>query len=215
VSKEGEIGAIVMNCNPFTLGHQYLVEYAAERMSHLYVFVVEEDLSIFPFEDRFLLVQQGVEHLGNVTVVPSGQFIISKATFKEYFIKETQQDTVIDASQDLSIFADSIAPALRISTRFVGEEPTDNVTRQYNVAMMAILPQKGIAVKVIPRREQRGEPISASKVRKLLEGADFDGISELVPITTLDYLREYCKKRETLCTNDKFSEHHKPNKETL
>ncbi len=45
--KNKRIGGIVMNCNPFTLGHKYLVEYAAREMDYLYLFVVEEDLSFF------------------------------------------------------------------------------------------------------------------------------------------------------------------------
>lgn len=35
--KEGKNGCIVMNCNPFTLGHQYLVEYASKKVDHLYL----------------------------------------------------------------------------------------------------------------------------------------------------------------------------------
>ena len=54
--KKLPIGALVMNCNPFTLGHQYLVEYAASKVAKLYLFVVEEDKSEFPFADRIELV---------------------------------------------------------------------------------------------------------------------------------------------------------------
>jgi [citrate (pro-3S)-lyase] ligase len=189
VSTGGEIGAIIMNCNPFTFGHQYLIEYASQRMSHLYIFVVEEDLSEFPFADRLMLVKQGVEHLPNVTVIPSGQFIISRFTFKEYFVKESSQDTIIDASQDISLFANSIVPILGITTRFVGEEPTDAITRQYNVAMKALLPKQGVKLVEIPRKMEGGGAISASQVRKLLKLKDLDAIAKLVPQTTLEYLK--------------------------
>ena len=36
----GTVGAIVMNCNPFTMGHRYLIETAASQVDRLYVFVL-------------------------------------------------------------------------------------------------------------------------------------------------------------------------------
>jgi [citrate (pro-3S)-lyase] ligase len=185
------IGAIVMNCNPFTLGHRYLIEYAVSRCDRLFVFVVEEDLSLFPFADRIELIHQGISDLPNITVLPSGYFIISRMTFPEYFEKEgLQKNEVINASSDVEIFAQKIAPALGITIRFVGEEPFDNVTRQYNAQMRRILPRYGIDFVVIPRKEQDGEPISASRVRKLLKSDELDKIKTLVPQTTYEYLQK-------------------------
>lgn len=184
------IGAIVMNCNPFTLGHRYLVEYAASKCDRLYIFAVEEDLSFFPFADRIELIKQGVSDLKNVTVLPSGNFIISRTTFPAYFEKEAStDDTVVDASSDIEIFAKHIAPQLNITVRFAGEEPLDNVTRQYNSQMKRILPQYGIKFDVIPRKEINGQVVSASRVRKLLKEKDFEGIKSMVPLTTYEYLR--------------------------
>lgn len=183
------IGSIVMNCNPFTLGHRYLIEYAAAQVDQLYIFVVEEDKSIFPFSDRIELVRKGTKDLQNVTVLPSGKFIISQRTFAAYSNKAELQDQEIDASMDVEIFGQTIAPALGITVRFAGEEPLDNVTRQYNDTMKRILPRYGVEFKVIPRKESGGRVISASRVRKLLEEKDFAEISKLVPDTTLDYLR--------------------------
>lgn len=184
------IGAIVMNCNPFTLGHRYLIEYAASRVDHLYIFAVEEDKSIFPFKDRFELICKGTSDIKNVTVLPSGKFIISSVTFLDYFGKSELQDKVIDASMDIEIFGAYIAPELNINVRFAGEEPLDNVTRQYNEQMKSILPKYSIYFEEVPRKEEGGEVISASRVRKLLQTKDFEGISKLVPKTTLDYLIE-------------------------
>jgi [citrate (pro-3S)-lyase] ligase len=151
------IGAIVMNCNPFSLGHQYLVEYASAKVNHLYIFVVEEDKSFFPFTDRLDLVKQGTSHLKNVTVIPSGKFIISSLTFNDYFGKDAMaQDKVVDPSQDVELFGKEIAPTLGITVRFAGEEPLDNITRQYNETMHRILPQYGVNFEVIPRKEQGG-----------------------------------------------------------
>ncbi|MDR0904335.1 MAG: adenylyltransferase/cytidyltransferase family protein [Ruminococcus sp.] len=185
-----KIGAIVMNCNPFTLGHRYLIEYAAGKVEKLFIFVVEEDKSFFPFADRIELVKKGTADLENVIVLPSGKFIISSKTFVNYFGKSKIQDRTIDPSMDVELFAKQIAPTLGITVRFAGEEPLDNITRQYNEAMARILPDYGVDFEVIPRKEQGENVISASLVRKLLEEKDFDKIAELVPETTLDYLLE-------------------------
>lgn len=187
---KARIGSIVMNCNPFTLGHRFLIEHAAQRVDKLYVFVVEEDKSFFPFKDRFDLVKQGTKDIDNVVVVPSGQFILSALTFQQYFEKGENQDVTIDASNDLEIFAKIIAPFLHITVRFAGAEPLDNVTRQYNASMRNILPQYGIEFIEISRKEEGGQPISASRVRNLLHKKDFNEISKLVPESTLDYLLE-------------------------
>jgi coenzyme F420-reducing hydrogenase beta subunit len=187
---KGKVGAIVMNCNPFTLGHRYLIEQSASKVDRLFIFVVEEDKSVFPFADRLRLVTEGTADLPNVTVLPSGKFIISQTTFQAYFKKDERKDVVIDPSGDVGIFAEKIAPALNISVRFVGEEPLDNVTRQYNATMARILPQWGIEFSVIPRKETGGAPISASRVRAFLKKKDFDGIAKIVPPTTLTYLKE-------------------------
>ncbi len=188
--KRFQVGAIVMNCNPFTLGHEYLIEYASKKVKKLYIFVVEEDKSEFKFADRFELVKRGVKKFSNVEVLPSGKFIISQQTFSGYFNKESLQDVSVDSSEDVEIFAREIAPSLGVTVRFVGEEPEDSVTRQYNENMRRILPQYNIDFCEIPRREINGEVISAKKVREALKVGDFDTIKKLVPKTTLKFLRE-------------------------
>jgi len=189
----GKIGSIVMNCNPFTLGHRYLIEWAANQVKHLYIFAVEEDKSIFPFADRFELIKKGTADLPNVTVLPSGKFIISSITFQDYFNKAELQDRTVDPSMDISLFGKEIAPVLNIKVRFAGEEPLDKVTKQYNDTMRQILPDYGIEFVEIPRKEFNGEAISASRVRKLLEEKKFDEIEKLVPATTLEYLLKFSK----------------------
>ena len=192
--KRLQIGAIVMNCNPFTNGHKALIKYAAARVQKLYIFVVEEDKSEFKFADRLKLVQAGVTEFPNVEVIPSGQFIISQKTFSGYFNKENLQDVAVDSSEDVEIFAREIAPTLGINIRFVGEEPEDTVTRQYNENMKNILPRYGIDFCEIPRREFNGEVISAKNVRAALKVGDFEKIKKLVPKTTLEFLRQNYNK---------------------
>ncbi len=184
------IGCIVMNCNPFTLGHRYLIEYASKQVDWLYIFVVEENKSYFSFEDRMELVKKGTSDLDNVIVLPSGNFIISVTTFPGYFYKDNIKDTKIDCSNDLNVFAQYIAPTLRIKVRFAGEEPLDPITNQYNEGMRDILPKYGIQFIAIPRKEDGNEVISASRVRRCFENGDLRQIEKIVPPTTYQYLIE-------------------------
>lgn len=184
------IGGIVMNCNPFTLGHRYLIESSAAKVDHLYIFVVEENKSFFDFADRIQLVRQGTADLPNVTVLPSGKFIISSVTFPGYFNKDHLTDATIDTSMDVDLFGLFIAPELNIRIRFVGEEPLDPVTRQYNESMRRRLPLYGVAFSEIARKESGSQVISASRVRRMLEAKDLTGLSALVPDTTLRYLQD-------------------------
>lgn len=188
------VGAIVMNCNPFTLGHRYLIETCAKRCDMLIVFVVQEDKSFFPFEDRIRLVREGCSDLENVCVVGSGKFVLSSLTFSEYFNKSQLQDRIVDSSEDVTLFANEIAPAANIKVRFVGTEPLDTVTNQYNRTLEAILLRHGIGFEEIPRLEKDGNVISASRVRRLLEDKNWEVIRELVPDTTFSYLTEKYRK---------------------
>ncbi len=183
-------GAIVMNCNPLTNGHLELIRYAARRSEPLYIFVVEEDRSVFPFKDRISLVRQATEHMPNVLVCPSGPYMISGSTFPTYFLKDTEKPSDLQTELDITLFARKIAPALGIRTRFAGEEPFDPVTRQYNETMERLLPQNGIAFCQIPRKCCGREPISASRVRALLRAGEgvTDAVRRLVPPCTADYL---------------------------
>ncbi|MCM1055677.1 MAG: adenylyltransferase/cytidyltransferase family protein [Bacteroides sp.] len=190
------IGSVVMNCNPFTLGHRHLIEQALRQCDFLIIFVVEEDKSMFSFDDRLRLVDLGVADLPNVEVIPSGRFVLSSLTFSEYFNKSEMQDRVIDTSLDITLFAKEIAPCLHISKRFAGEEPLDRVTHMYNETMRGILPQYGIEFIEIPRKTLSGEPISASRVRSLLNTGELEEIKSLVPESTYEYLCSIFTERE-------------------
>lgn len=187
-SEGSRIGSIVMNCNPFTLGHQYLIEYAASKVDGLYVFVVEEDRSVFPFAARKQMVEEGTAHLDNVCVVPSGSWILSYRTFPVYFGKAKRQEEKADGRMDLEIFARYIAPALGITSRFAGEEPQDKITKQYNEQMADVLGEFGIAFEEVKRKEADGTVISASYVRKCIEEGNFKELEKFVPESTRKYL---------------------------
>ncbi len=187
-ARPGVSGAIVMNANPFTLGHQYLVETAAGRCDTLHLFLLSEDASLVPFGVRKQLVQAGTAHLKNVVLHDSGPYIISNATFPSYFLKDDAAVIQGHAKLDLAIFA-RIARALGVTVRFVGEEPTSQVTGLYNEIMAAQLPENGIDCVILPRKEALGKAISASTVRAALQAGDWQTLSQLVPQTTLDYFR--------------------------
>ena len=184
-------GAIVMNCNPFTLGHRALVEYAAGRCQVLHLFVVEEERSFFPFAHRLRLVEEGTRDLPQVRVHPGGPYMISGATFPTYFLKRDEPAAQLQAELDVAVFARRIAPALGIQVRFAGEEPLDPVTRRYNRVMEEMLPVHGIRLEEIPRAALNGEVISASRVRRLLmEHGVTREVLDLVPPCTQAYLKE-------------------------
>lgn len=189
--KQLSIGAVVMNCNPFTHGHRYLIEQAAARCAHLIVFLVEEDQSFFSFDERLQMVRQGTADLKNIMIIPSGQFVLSSLTFSEYFNKSELQNRTIDASQDVLLFAREVAPCLHITKRFVGSEPFDTVTRQYNSEMKRELPKYGIEVIEINRleRDDGSGAISATKVREHIFGDNLEALKSMVPTTTFEYIR--------------------------
>ena len=154
-------------------------------------FVVEEDRSMFSSQVRLRLVREGTAHLPNVRVHPSGHYMISSATFPTYFLKQEEDATAMQCALDCTVFAQCIAPPLHIRTRFVGQEPLDPVTAQYNAAMAALLPRHGVQVREIPRLEVDGQPVSASRVRRLLKEKGLcPEVLSLVPPTTAAYLQE-------------------------
>lgn len=179
---------LVMNCNPFTVGHRYLIEKASLENNEVVVFVVEENLSLFPFETRLSLVKKGVMDLKNVCVIPGGNYIISSNTFPSYFIKEEDERLLEYTKLDAGIFGKYIAPAFNIEKRYVGTEPYCKVTKAYNDALINILPDYGIQVSLVERTKADGIAVSASEVRKCIAQDDWDRIKRIVPITTYEYL---------------------------
>lgn len=180
------IGVIVMNANPFTLGHRFLVEQSSELVERLYVVVVREDCSMFSYNERKAMVSQGVRDIGNVVVVDGSDYAVSAATFPTYFLKQLSDATDTQIILDLDLYRRRIAPALGATIRFFGSEPTDPLTRRYNELMHQQLGEEH--VHEIQRKQQEGSAISASRVRKaMMECSLWDAI-HLVPPTTIPYI---------------------------
>jgi hypothetical protein len=188
ISKANIQGAIVMNANPFTLGHQYLIETAASQCDLLHLFIVSEDSSIVPYEVRKQLIQAGTNHIHNLVLHDSDSYMISNSTFPAYFQKDEQTVIQSQAELDIAIFS-KIADALHITKRFVGEEPFSSVTKIYNDIMIKTLQDNNIDVIVVKRKECNTVPISASAVRQLIKEKNIEGIRELVPQTTYNFFK--------------------------
>ena len=182
------IASLVMNANPFTLGHQYLVEKAAAENDLVHLFIVSEDASLVPFSVRKKLVLAGTAHIKNLVYHESGPYIISSATFPSYFQKDEMAVSSGHARLDITIFQ-RIAATLGITRRYVGDEPLSQVTNLYNQIMQKALPACGIECVILPRKEQNGQAISASVVRQALQTDDFARLAALVPSTTLEYFQ--------------------------
>ena len=190
--REGENGAIVMNANPFTLGHRYLIETAAKEVNNLYIIVVKENRSLFSYDDRKRMITKGIEDLKNVIICEGSDYQISNTTFPTYFLKEITDATDTQISLDLDLFSKHIAPALNIKKRFIGTEPKDILTNRYNYLIKSILPEKCIEVVEVDRLQNESNVIiSATTVRECLSSFDFYGAKQLVYPTTIPFLLSY------------------------
>lgn len=214
LARPGRNGAIVMNANPFTKGHRYLVEQAASQVDNLYVIVVKEDRSRFPYVERKAMIEAGCAGLDNVVVCEGSDYAISAATFPTYFLKKLDDATDTQIALDLDLFVNHIAKPLGVTVRFAGSEPEDALTRRYNELMAEILPGTSVAVVrqahqpdpelvkgsalrqarrpidfvEIPRLEQKSKPLSATSLRRALDKGGFKEAMEYIPKSTIPYL---------------------------
>lgn len=189
------VATIVVNCNPFTNGHKFLIEKAASESEHLYLFVVQEDFSVFPFETRWKMIKEGIAHLTNVTMIPGGDYVVSGKTFPYYFLKSIREKQRIlkQGELDIDIFRSYIIPVLGITKRYVGTETYCQTTAAYNEAMKKLLPEKGIALIEIDRvkcciGEGENQFISASKIRDAVKNNELEKYIGHIPEVTRNFL---------------------------
>ncbi len=176
----GPCGVAIINANPFTLGHKYLLDTAAARVDTLFVIPVGEEGQQFSYKERFRMISDAAPK--GVRVLDASAYQISAATFPSYFIKDLSDVSETQMRLDLDLFGRHIAPALGVLARFIGSEPDDDLTAGYNSLMRKILPQYGVSVVEIPRlEEENGAPVSASSVRKALNAGRFRAAAALTP----------------------------------
>ena len=183
-------GAIVMNANPFTNGHLHLIQTALKTCDVVYVFVVSEDRSQFDTPARLAMVQQAVAAEPRVIVLPTNHYLVANATFPAYFLKDRADLAVAkqQAQLDATLFLRKISPILDIHHRFVGEEPLSPVTKVYNEQLAKVLTGQ-VALTVVPRLTNHGQPVSATAVRQALAVDDWATVQQLVPATTSQFLK--------------------------
>ena len=203
-------GVIIMNANPFTLGHKYLVERAESR--NLVIIPVKEDASRFSYAERLAMIRSGAGDWADV--VEGSDYQISAATFPTYFLKNLSDAAETQMRLDIDLFGRHIAPALGARVRYVGSEPADPLTARYNALMKELLPKYCVQLVEIQRlavdsdcqadsstppaaslRMTKGTtselvkgPVTATAVRALLDEGRFKAASALTPESTWPYL---------------------------
>ena len=195
-------GAVMINGNPFTKGHYHLIEYASKMVDTLYVFIVREDKSYFKYQDRLKMAISNCKDFNNVVVTGSGTVFGTAMTFPSYYERDSEQEVRLDASLDVELFAEYIAPTLNITKRFVGDEPNDVITNQYNMLLRDRLVDYGIDLTIIPRHKIDNLVVSAKTVRKAIENNDIDMIKKLVPEGTYVIIKDKYMKHEGVVKND-------------
>ena len=190
------VASIVMNANPFTKGHRFLVEQAARENDLVYVFVVEQDVSLFKASERFILVETGVADLTNVKVILGGPYMVSFLTFPAYFIKSQAEVIDYQTTLDAELFKNWVIPTLKITSRYLGAEPFSKTTNRYNEILEKHLSDV-IDIKIIQRKAVENQAISATKVRLAIKNGELTKIKEMVPITTFDFIEHNLKLLQT------------------
>ncbi|MBB1123673.1 [citrate (pro-3S)-lyase] ligase [Limosilactobacillus albertensis] len=192
-----KIAGIVMNANPFTKGHRFLIEKAGKENDHVYVFVVSEDVSSFSFAERYELVKAGTRDLPNVTIVSGKEYMVSYATFPAYFLKDDQNVGRFQASLDGTLFKEQIAKPLNITSRYLGKEPYSKTTDVYNEELSRVLPPD-VEVKIIDRKQAEDQDIiSATKVRAAIANDNIALVKKYVPDTTLEFIKNNWSELQT------------------
>ena len=210
-------GVIVMNANPFTLGHRYLIEQAAAQVDRLVLIPVKEDVSAFSYAERVAMLKAGSAAVlpgsSAVMVADGSDYQISAATFPTYFLKDLSDAAETQMRLDLDLFSRHIAPALGADVRFVGSEPSDPLAARYNTLMRELLPIRVVEIPRLQTPDQvggdgpscpattghlpattpscpatTGHPVSASAVRQALARGCYREAAALCPAGTHPYL---------------------------
>ncbi len=184
--KQNTRAAIVMNCNPITNGHLYLIEKTSKQNDDVIIFLVEENKSMFTFEIRKKLVEDATKHLQNVYVIGSTEYTISSITFPSYFVKDLTDGAELQMELDVQVFKDYFMPIFKIDKRYVGTEPMDFFTKSYNDTLEKTLNNNLV---VVDRLFFKKQVVSATLVRKYFKERKFNLIKPMVPESTFTFLK--------------------------
>ena len=184
--KAGSSGVVVMNANPFTIGHEYLLQQAAGQVDNLFVIPVKEDLSRFPYAERRDMIRAGAPE--DAIVLEGSDYQISAATFPTYFLKDLSDASETQMLLDIDLFCRHIAPAIGAGVRFAGSEPSDPLTARYNSLMREMLPQYGLEFRELERLCDAAGPVSATRVRTALDRGSYHDAAAITPVACHKYL---------------------------
>jgi len=197
------LSCVVLNANPFTIGQKYLVQLAASRSAKVLVFVIQnrpeagakgnhENTGIeFSFLDRMRMVKEGLSDIGNVIILPSGPYLISRSDYPEGFLSEDLGPAPAHAILDSMVFC-HVCNALGIKTAFAGDEPRDELSEIHLNALRQECRKNNINLKVAERKRLGERYLTSSLARQAIADKDLDELKEIVPQTTLSYLKELC-----------------------
>ena len=191
-------GAVVLNANPCTYGHLYLIREALKYVDFLYVFLVEESVGSLPYMDREYMLKESLKYNRRVKVLCGGNIMTSEKVFPEYFNKSSEP-TRISLVLTHRTFGKIVSSTLGITYRFFGTEPNDMVTQALNESAKEILPEYGIQPIFIERMSLNGSYVSARNVRNLLQNDQYSELAKLVPFPTYKRLLEI-KHKYNNCT---------------
>lgn len=190
-------GIIIMNCNPMTIGHEYLITRAANLCDHLYIMIVSNEKSEFTTTERLSLVKKCCSKIPNITIFTTNYYQISRATFPDYFLDDKKFKSDIQADIDLKIFIEYIIPTLNIKYRFLGSEPEDKTTNSYNRLIKNSL-NSLIQVIELPRLMLNEYIVSASKVREKIKNSTSPEYLNMIPFSIRDDLKKYIDSKVLL-----------------
>ncbi|BDR55908.1 [citrate (pro-3S)-lyase] ligase [Xylocopilactobacillus apis] len=190
VKDQKQAASIVMNANPFTLGHRYLVEQAASENAVVNVFVVSADRSLFSSSERMQLVKEGLADLKNVRVFFGGSYMVSYATFPSYFLPAGDEIIRYQTTLDARLFRDQVAPILNITKRYLGDEPFSRTTNIYNQVLQQELPPS-IEVIIVKRLEKNQKIVNATAVRQAIAKHNLDSVKDFLPSTTAQFIEDH------------------------
>lgn len=199
-------GCIVMNANPCTNGHIYLINEALKQVDILYVFLVEGSTGGFEYLDRLHMLEENFIGNDNVVILSGGSILTSEICFPDYFNTDR---SVCKTSPLLNhkVFALRIAPRLGISKRFFGEEPYDMVTKALNDSAELFLPSNGVEVIILDRLRYGDQVVSAKTVRRLFSENRFELIAPLVPFSTFRQLSNMVGQTDEGIIREYFDSH--------
>lgn len=174
---------IILNANPMTLGHRYLIDQAAKENDLVYLIPVNEDSSFFTTTERIEIISENIKDINNVKLLNGTDYLISKNLFPSYFLQSDEDSIREQAMLDANLFCDFVSGKKNIC-RYVGDEPFSKTTNKYNLILNEVLNNKNITLKIIKRCEINEKPISASKVREAIFNKDLKTVKQMVSTKT-------------------------------